>query len=177
MLKEDQKAFKDAVQLYLITLPTVRRRHLHVLLNYLKRIAENATLKLAPEGNKCMLLECLSPYIVRPGGSISTVQSLRLVSFLMDHVVDLFKVPDCVPRSLEQQATLKQRRSTGNLASASLRYCSSVTPSEQSKVQEEALLGLLDGIIKDENLPPDTRKRHLKEVGSNESYVIANLLF
>lgn len=55
---------------------------------------------------------------------------------------------------------MQSRRSS----EAPVRYCSPVPQDEQTRVQEECLLQLLDSIVKDENLAPDTRKRHLKEV-------------
>ncbi|XP_076441420.1 DEP domain-containing protein 1A-like [Babylonia areolata] len=167
----EERATK-ALQVVCLFLPPASRRKLHFLLKLMSKMAANPFLTFDPnQSTRSLVLGTFQHAVLRAPEEtdLDAVLVFQLVSFLVDHHMDIMAVPtdmkDVVEdrlRDLEKPQIVysPQDRST-------LRFAKPVSMEqyEKEKIRHShtALLELLDSIVRDENMADREKRRRLKQ--------------
>ncbi|NXW57384.1 DEP1A protein, partial [Eurystomus gularis] len=167
----------EALQICCLLLPPPNRRKIQLLMRMISRISENVDMPRLHNamGTRSLMIQTFSRCVLCCAEEVDLDEllSTRLVSFLMDHQQEIFKVPtylqvavrDHLEYVKEAQCKCPKEEICAILPTYS--YCKQITPQEfeEQKVStsQAAVAELLENIIKDRNLSVKDKKRKLKQ--------------
>ncbi|XP_034635960.1 DEP domain-containing protein 1A isoform X5 [Trachemys scripta elegans] len=166
----------EALQICCLLLPPPNRRKLQLLMRMISRISQNVDMPRLHDavGTRSLMIQTFSRCVLCCAEEVDLDELLatRLVSFLMDHQQDIFKVPTYLQVAVQDHIeSLKtaQFQYPGEEISAILptySYCKRITPQEfdEQKVStsQAAVAELLENIIRDKSLSLKDKKKKLK---------------
>ncbi|NXS93798.1 DEP1A protein, partial [Jacana jacana] len=167
----------EALQICCLLLPPPNRRKIQLLMRMVSRISQNADMpRLHPAmGTRSLMIHTFSRCVLCCAEEVDLDEllSTRLVSFLMDHQQEIFKVPTYLQVAVRdhieymKMAQCKYRKDEICAILPTYSYCRQITPEEfeQQKVStsQAAVAELLENIIKDKNLSVKDKKKKLKQ--------------
>ncbi|NWI64198.1 DEP1A protein, partial [Todus mexicanus] len=167
----------EALQICCLLLPPPNRRKIQLLMRMISRISENVDMPRLHDamGTRSLMIQTFSRCVLCCAEEVDLDEllSTRLVSFLMDHHQEIFKVPtylqvavrDHLEYVKETQCKCPKEEICAILPTYS--YCKQITPQEfeEQKVStsQAAVAELLENIIKDKNLSVKDKKKKLKQ--------------
>ncbi|NXG49360.1 DEP1A protein, partial [Psilopogon haemacephalus] len=168
----------EALQICCLLLPPARRRKLQLLLRMMVRISRNSAMpRLHPAlPARALLIQTFSRCVLCCAEEVELDEllSTRLVSFLMDHQQEIFRVPTylqvAVQDHIEYMKVAQSKHPEEEICAIlpSYSYCKQITPQEfeEQKVStsQAAVAELLENIIKDKKLSVKDKKKKLKQV-------------
>lgn len=174
--QQDESDLLESVALVLLALNPPVRRRLHYLLKFMQRICKNHCLRLDfRRENRYVVLENLSESVLMASESISAVQCLHLVTFLVDNQNEVFAVPEgfkndvdtLIVKRLSEKVSVSKVNDEDCPSGPVLQYCEPIKPAEYEEQKEKGtegyLLGLLDSILENKKLSPEEQKKQLKK--------------
>ncbi|XP_055953824.1 DEP domain-containing protein 1B-like isoform X2 [Argiope bruennichi] len=149
--KEYCEELKLSFQLILLLLPSVNRRQLHLLMRLINKVLKNGKFVLDVQTSmRHYLLETFLPAIVQ--SDQNRLLLLEVTAFLVDNCEFLFQIPKGLKQEVEDLS----------------RSCFGRQYEEQRvSVSQEALKGLLNSILHDQNITEKERKRKMKQFKEN----------
>ncbi|NXS60339.1 DEP1A protein, partial [Brachypteracias leptosomus] len=167
----------EALQICCLLLPPPNRRRIQLLLRMIARISENVDMPRLHEGmgTRSLMIQTFARCVLccAEEDDLDELLSTRLVSFLMDHQQEIFKVPTylqvAVRDHLEYVKEAQCKCPTEEICAIlpTYSYCRQITPQEfeEQKVStsQAAVAELLENIIKDKNLSVKDKKKKLKQ--------------
>ncbi|XP_065513169.1 DEP domain-containing protein 1A isoform X2 [Caloenas nicobarica] len=167
----------EALQICCLLLPPPNRRKIQLLMRMIARISENVDMPRLHDamGTRSLMIQTFSRCVLCCAEEVDLDEllSTRLVSFLMDHQQEVFKVPTylqvAVRDHLEyvRMAQCKYPKEEICAILPTYSYCKQITPQEfeEQKVStsQAAVAELLENIIKDKNLSVKDKKKKLKQ--------------
>ncbi|KFQ31187.1 DEP domain-containing protein 1A, partial [Mesitornis unicolor] len=167
----------EALQICCLLLPPPNRRKIQLLMRMISRISENVDMPRLHDamGTRSLMIQTFSRCVLCCSEEVDLDEllSTRLVSFLMDHQQEIFKVPTYLQVAVRDhieyvkmtQCKYPKEEICAILPTYS--YCKQITPQEfeEQKVStsQAAVAELLENIIKDKNLSVKDKKRKLKQ--------------
>ncbi|NXL84769.1 DEP1A protein, partial [Alectura lathami] len=167
----------EALQICCLLLPPPSRRRLQLLMRMISRISQNVDMPRLHDamGTRSLMIQTFSRCVLCCAEEVDLdeILSTRLVSFLMDHQQEIFKVPTYLQAAVQdhiEHMKTAQCKYPGEEVCAILptySYCQQITPQEfeEQKVStsQAAVAELLENIIKDKNLSVKDKKKKLKQ--------------
>ncbi|XP_042675559.1 DEP domain-containing protein 1A isoform X1 [Centrocercus urophasianus] len=167
----------EALQICCLLLPPPNRRKMQLLVRMMARISENVDMPRLHDamGTRSLMIQTFSRCVLCCAEEVDLDEllSTRLVSFLMDHQQEIFKVPTYLQAAVQdhiEHMKMAQCNHPGEEICAILptySYCEQITPQEfeEQKVStsQAAVAELLENIIKDKNLSVKEKKKKLKQ--------------
>ncbi|NXD73361.1 DEP1A protein, partial [Eolophus roseicapillus] len=167
----------EALQICCLLLPPPNRRKIQLLMRMISRMSENVDMPRLHDamGTRSLMIQTFSRCVLCCAEEVDLDEllSTRLVSFLMDHQQEIFKVPtylqvavrDHIEHVKMTQCKYPKEEICAILPTYS--YCKQITPQEfeEQKVStsQAAVAELLENIIKDKNLSVKDKKKKLKQ--------------
>ncbi|NXI63523.1 DEP1A protein, partial [Anseranas semipalmata] len=167
----------EALQICCLLLPPPNRRKIQLLMRMISRISENVDMPRLHDamGTRSLMIQTFSRCVLCCAEEVDLDEllSTRLVSFLMDHQQEIFKVPTYLQVAVQdhieylRMAQCKHPREEICAILPTYSYCKQITPQEfeEQKVStsQAAVAELLENIIKDKNLSVKDKKKKLKQ--------------
>ncbi|KFQ68364.1 DEP domain-containing protein 1A, partial [Phaethon lepturus] len=167
----------EALQICCLLLPPPNRRKIQLLMRMISRISENVDMpRLHDEmGTRSLMIQTFSRCVLCCAEEVDLDEllSTRLVSFLMDHQQEIFKVPTYLQVAVRdhieylKMAQCKYPKEDICAILPTYSYCKQITPQEfeEQKVStsQAAVAELLENIIKDKSLSVKDKKKKLKQ--------------
>ncbi|XP_042662840.1 DEP domain-containing protein 1A isoform X1 [Tyto alba] len=167
----------EALQICCLLLPPPNRRKIQLLMRMISRISENVDMPRLHDamGTRSLMIQTFSRCVLCCAEEVDLDEllSTRLVSFLMDHQQEIFKVPTylqvAVRDHIEHVKTAQCKYPKEEICAIlpTYSYCRQITPEEfeEQKVStsQAAVAELLENIIKDKNLSVKDKKKKLKQ--------------
>ncbi|XP_035189425.1 DEP domain-containing protein 1A isoform X5 [Oxyura jamaicensis] len=167
----------EALQICCLLLPPPNRRKMQLLMRMISRISENVDMPRLHDamGTRSLMIQTFSRCVLCCAEEVDLDEllSTRLVSFLMDHHQEIFKVPTYLQVAVQdhieyvRMAQGKYPREEICAILPTYSYCKQITPQEfeEQKVStsQAAVAELLENIIKDKNLSVKDKKKKLKQ--------------
>ncbi|NWX46603.1 DEP1A protein, partial [Steatornis caripensis] len=167
----------EALQICCLLLPPPNRRKIQLLMRMISRISENVDMPRLHDamGTRSLMIQTFSRCVLCCAEEVDLDEllSTRLVSFLMDHQHEIFKVPTYLQVAVRDHieymkvAQCKYPKEEICAILPTYSYCKQITPQEfeEQKVSasEAAVAELLENIIKDKNLSVKDKKKKLKQ--------------
>ncbi|XP_025954283.1 DEP domain-containing protein 1A isoform X1 [Dromaius novaehollandiae] len=167
----------EALQICCLLLPPPNRRKMQLLMRMISRISENVDMPRLHDamGTRSLMIQTFSRCVLCCAEEVDLDEllSTRLVSFLMDHQQEVFKVPTYLQVAVQdhieymKMAQCKYPREEICAILPTYSYCKQITPQEfeEQKVStsQAAVAELLENIIKDKNLSLKDKKKKLKQ--------------
>ncbi|XP_064310920.1 DEP domain-containing protein 1A isoform X1 [Phalacrocorax carbo] len=167
----------EALQICCLLLPPPNRRKIQLLMRMISRISENVDMPRLHDamGTRSLMIQTFSRCVLCCAEEVDLDEllSTRLVSFLMDHQQEIFKVPTYLQVAVRdhiEYMTMAQCKYPKEEICAILptySYCKQITPEEfeEQKVStsQAAVAELLENIIKDKSLSVKDKKKKLKQ--------------
>ncbi|NXC37591.1 DEP1A protein, partial [Penelope pileata] len=167
----------EALQICCLLLPPPNRRKIQLLMRMISRISENVDMPRLHDamGTRSLMIQTFSRCVLCCAEEVDLDEllSTRLVSFLMDHQQEIFKVPTYLQVAVQdhiEYIKMAQCKYPAEEICAILptySYCQQITPQEfeEQKVStsQAAVAELLENIIKDKNLSVKDKKKKLKQ--------------
>ncbi|XP_066857354.1 DEP domain-containing protein 1A isoform X2 [Anser cygnoides] len=167
----------EALQICCLLLPPPNRRKMQLLMRMISRISENVDMPRLHDamGTRSLMIQTFSRCVLCCAEEVDLDEllSTRLVSFLMDHQQEIFKVPTYLQVAVQdhieyvRMAQGKYPREEICAILPTYSYCKQITPQEfeEQKVStsQAAVAELLENIIKDKNLSVKDKKKKLKQ--------------
>eukprot|EP00076_Gallus_gallus_P024368 XP_015146536.1 DEP domain-containing protein 1A isoform X4 [Gallus gallus] len=167
----------EALQICCLLLPPPNRRKMQLLMRMISRISENVDMPQLHDAmsTRSLMIQTFSRCVLCCAEEVDLDEllSTRLVSFLMDHQQEIFKVPTYLQVAVQdhlEYMKVAQCKYPGEEICAILptySYCEQITPQEfeEQKVStsQAAVAELLENIIKDKNLSVKEKKKKLKQ--------------
>uniref|UniRef100_A0A8C9ETH4 DEP domain containing 1 n=1 Tax=Pavo cristatus TaxID=9049 RepID=A0A8C9ETH4_PAVCR len=167
----------EALQICCLLLPPPNRRKVQLLMRMMSRISENVDMPRlhGAMGTRSLMIQTFSRCVLCCAEEVDLDEllSTRLVSFLMDHQQEIFKVPTYLQVAVQdhiEHMKMAQCKYPGEEICAILptySYCEQITPQEfeEQKVSTSraAVAELLENIIKDKHLSVKEKKKKLKQ--------------
>ncbi|XP_065698674.1 DEP domain-containing protein 1A isoform X3 [Patagioenas fasciata] len=167
----------EALQICCLLLPPPNRRKIQLLMRMIARISENVDMPRLHDamGTRSLMIQTFSRCVLCCAEEVDLDEllSTRLVSFLMDHQQEIFKVPTYLQVAVRdhlEYVKMSQCKYPKEEICAILptySYCKQITPQEfeEQKVStsQAAVAELLENIIKDKNLSVKDKKKKLKQ--------------
>nr|XP_021152227.1 DEP domain-containing protein 1A isoform X3 [Columba livia] len=167
----------EALQICCLLLPPPNRRKIQLLMRMIARISENVDMPRLHDamGTRSLMIQTFSRCVLCCAEEVDLDEllSTRLVSFLMDHQQEIFKVPTYLQVAVQdhlEYVKMSQCKYPKEEICAILptySYCKQITPQEfeEQKVStsQAAVAELLENIIKDKNLSVKDKKKKLKQ--------------
>ncbi|KAL8581468.1 hypothetical protein ACOMHN_004353 [Nucella lapillus] len=166
-----------ALQLVCLFLPPASRRKLHFLLKLMSKMAANPFLTFDPsQTTRSLKIKCWARSSRRccagrgrGEGELDAVLVFQLVSFLVDHHMDVMAVPTDLKHAVEGRLTALEKpqivyspRDPGTLRFARPVSTEQYEASKRSH-SHNALVALLDAMVRDGSVVPRERRRRLKQ--------------
>ncbi|NWR61651.1 DEP1A protein, partial [Bucorvus abyssinicus] len=167
----------EALQICCLLLPPPNRRKIQLLMRMISRISENVDMPRLHNamGTRSLMIQTFSRCVLCCAEEVDLDEllSTRLVSFLMDHQQEIFRVPTYLQVAVRDHiehvrvAQCKYPKEEIGAILPTYSYCKQITPEEfeEQKVStsQAAVAELLENIIKDKNLSVKDKKRKLKQ--------------
>ncbi|NXI53849.1 DEP1A protein, partial [Chloroceryle aenea] len=167
----------EALQICCLLLPPPNRRRIQLLMRMLARISANGDMPRLHDalGTRSLLIQTFSRCVLCCAEEVDLDEllSTRLVSFLMDHQQEIFKVPTYLQVAVRDHieyvkvAQCKCPKEEICAILPTYSYCKQITPEEfeEQKVStsQAAVAELLENIIRDKNLSVKDKKKKLKQ--------------
>ncbi|XP_068262833.1 DEP domain-containing protein 1A isoform X2 [Nyctibius grandis] len=167
----------EALQICCLLLPPPNRRKIQLLMRMISRISENVDMPRLHDamGTRSLMIQTFSRCVLCCAEEVDLDEllSTRLVSFLMDHQQEIFKVPTYLQVAVQdhieymKMAQCKYPKEEICAILPTYSYCKQITPQEfeEQKVStsQAAVAELLENIIKDKNLSVKDKKKKLKQ--------------
>uniref|UniRef100_A0A663M0S2 DEP domain-containing protein 1B n=1 Tax=Athene cunicularia TaxID=194338 RepID=A0A663M0S2_ATHCN len=167
----------EALQICCLLLPPPNRRKIQLLMRMISRISENVDMPRLHDamGTRSLMIQTFSRCVLFCAEEVDLDEllSTRLVSFLMDHQQEIFKVPTYLQVAVQdhiehmKMAQCKYPKEEIGAILPTYSYCRQITPEEfeEQKVStsQAAVAELLENIIKDKNLSVKDKKKKLKQ--------------
>ncbi|XP_030311235.1 DEP domain-containing protein 1A [Calypte anna] len=167
----------EALQICCLLLPPPNRRKLQLLMRMGARLGANTAIPRLHDamGTRALMIQTFSRCVLCCSEEVDLDEllSTRLVSFLMDHQQEIFKVPTYLQVAVQdhieymKMAECKLPREEMCAILPTYSYCKQITPQEfeEQKVStsQAAVAELLENIIKDKNLSVKDKKKKLKQ--------------
>ncbi|KFV14562.1 DEP domain-containing protein 1A, partial [Tauraco erythrolophus] len=167
----------EALQICCLLLPPPNRRKMQLLMRMISRISENVDMPRLHDamGTRSLMIQTFSRCVLCCAEEVDLDEllSTRLVSFLMDHQQEIFKVPTYLQVAVRdhieyvKMAQCKYPKEEICAILPTYSYCKQITPQEfeEQKVStsQAAVAELLENIIKDKNLSVKDKKKKLKQ--------------
>ncbi|NXG64670.1 DEP1A protein, partial [Hemiprocne comata] len=167
----------EALQICCLLLPPPSRRKMQLLMRMISRISENVAMPRLHEemGTRALMIQTFSRCVLCCAEEVDLDEllSTRLVSFLMDHQQEIFKVPTYLQVAVQDHieymkvAECKYPKEDTCAILPTYSYCKQITSQEfeEQKVStsQAAVAELLENIIKDKNLSVKDKKKKLKQ--------------
>ncbi|KAM4655465.1 DEP domain-containing protein 1A isoform 3-T3 [Amazona ochrocephala] len=167
----------EALQICCLLLPPPNRRKIQLLMRMISRMSENVDMPRLHDamGTRTLMIQTFSRCVLCCAEEVDLDEllSTRLVSFLMDHQQDVFKVPTYLQVAVRdhiehvKMAQCKYPKEEICAILPTYSYCKQITPQEfeEQKVStsQAAVAELLENIIKDKNLSVKDKKKKLKQ--------------
>ncbi|XP_075365086.1 DEP domain-containing protein 1A isoform X2 [Mycteria americana] len=167
----------EALQICCLLLPPPNRRKIQLLMRMISRISENVDMPRLHDamGTRSLMIQTFSRCVLCCAEEVDLDEllSTRLVSFLMDHQQEIFKVPTYLQVAVRdhieymKMAQCKYPKEEICAILPTYSYCKQITPQEfeEQKVStsQAAVAELLENIIKDKNLSVKDKKKKLKQ--------------
>ncbi|XP_050756776.1 DEP domain-containing protein 1A isoform X4 [Gymnogyps californianus] len=167
----------EALQICCLLLPPRNRRRIQLLMRMISRISENVDMPRLHDamGTRSLMIQTFSRCVLccAEEDDLDELLSTRLVSFLMDHQQEIFKVPTYLQVAVRdhieyvKMAQCKYPKEEICAILPTYSYCKQITPQEfeEQKVStsQAAVAELLENIIKDKNLSVKDKKKKLKQ--------------
>ncbi|NXL02350.1 DEP1A protein, partial [Mesembrinibis cayennensis] len=167
----------EALQICCLLLPPPNRRRIQLLMRMISRISENVDMPRLHDamGTRSLMIQTFSRCVLCCAEEVDLDEllSTRLVSFLMDHQQEIFKVPTYLQVAVQdhieymKMAQCKYPEEEICAILPTYSYCKQITPQEfeEQKVStsQAAVAELLENIIKDKNLSVKDKKKKLKQ--------------
>ncbi|KFO85055.1 DEP domain-containing protein 1A, partial [Buceros rhinoceros silvestris] len=167
----------EALQICCLLLPPPNRRKIQLLMRMISRISENVDMPRLHDamGTRSLMIQTFSRCVLCCAEEVDLDEllSTRLVSFLMDHHQEIFRVPTYLQVAVRDHiehvraAQCKYPKEEIGAILPTYSYCKQITPEEfeEQKVStsQAAVAELLENIIKDKNLSVKDKKRKLKQ--------------
>ncbi|KFW09697.1 DEP domain-containing protein 1A, partial [Eurypyga helias] len=167
----------EALQICCLLLPPPNRRKIQLLMRMISRISENVDMPRLHDamGTRSLMIQTFSRCVLCCAEEVDLDEllSTRLVSFLMDHQQEIFKVPTYLQVAVRDHlqhvkvAQCKHPKEEFCAILPTYSYCKQITPQEfeEQKVStsQAAVAELLENIIKDKNLSVKDKKKKLKQ--------------
>ncbi|XP_040466257.1 DEP domain-containing protein 1A isoform X2 [Falco naumanni] len=167
----------EALQICCLLLPPPNRRKIQLLMRMISRISENVDMPRLHDamGTRSLMIQTFSRCVLCCAEEVDLDEllSTRLVSFLMDHQQEIFKVPTYLQVAVQdhieymKMAECKYPKEEICAILPTYSYCKQITPQEfeEQKVStsQAAVAELLENIIKDKNLSVKDKKKKLKQ--------------
>ncbi|NXL63363.1 DEP1A protein, partial [Chordeiles acutipennis] len=167
----------EALQICCLLLPPPNRRKIQLLMRMISRISENVDMPRLHDamGTRSLMIQTFSRCVLCCAEEVDLDEllSTRLVSFLMDHQQEIFKVPTYLQVAVRdhiehvKMAQCKHPKEEICAILPTYSYCKQITPQEfeEQKVStsQAAVAELLENIIKDKNLSVKDKKKKLKQ--------------
>ncbi|XP_071120742.1 DEP domain-containing protein 1A-like isoform X2 [Mytilus edulis] len=147
---------KKSLQLVFLLVPPPNRRKLHLLLKLMNKMFNNTKLQLDSEQNtRTLLLETFYRSILscQDEADMEDLLVMRIVSFLIDHGVDIMLVPKDLKSAVEEKLANMTKTQVSKEDYEVQRMSSS----------QKALEDLLEEIINDRTMSAARRKQRLKK--------------
>ncbi|XP_060555654.1 DEP domain-containing protein 1B-like isoform X2 [Ruditapes philippinarum] len=182
-LDDSTERIIKALQLVCLILPPANRRRLHLLLRLMNKMSTNNKLVLdETQPSRTLLLETFYRAVLccSDESEMDDLLVIQLVSFLMDHYMEIFSVPDDLKTSVELRVTKLQRTKVKAVCidcgaqiryssddSASLHFCKQLSMDEYENQRmtssQQALASLLEDIVSDKSMALKEKKKRLKQ--------------
>ncbi|XP_065529127.1 DEP domain-containing protein 1A isoform X3 [Lathamus discolor] len=167
----------EALQICCLLLPPPNRRKIQLLMRMISRMSENVDMPRLHDamGTRTLMIQTFSRCVLCCAEEVDLDEllSTRLVSFLMDHQQEIFKVPTYLQVAVQdhiehvKMAQCKYPKEEICAILPTYSYCKQITPQEfeEQKVStsQAAVAELLENIIKDKNLSLKDKKKKLKQ--------------
>ncbi|NXV20947.1 DEP1A protein, partial [Cepphus grylle] len=167
----------EALQICCLLLPPPNRRKIQLLMRMISRISENVDMPRLHDamGTRSLMIQTFSRCVLCCAEEVDLDEllSTRLVSFLMDHQQEIFKVPTYLQVAVRdhieymKMAQCKYPKEEICAILPTYSYCKQITPQEfeEQKVStsQAAVAELLENIIKDKKLSVKDKKKKLKQ--------------
>ncbi|NXD86818.1 DEP1A protein, partial [Halcyon senegalensis] len=167
----------EALQICCLLLPPPNRRKIQLLMRMIARISENVDMPRLHDavGTRSLMIQTFSRCVLCCAEEVDLDEllSTRLVSFLMDHHQEIFKVPTYLQVAVRDHleylkvAQCKCPKEEICAILPTYSYCKQITPQEfeEQKVStsQAAVAELLENIIRDKNLSVKDKKKKLKQ--------------
>ncbi|XP_053929659.1 DEP domain-containing protein 1A isoform X1 [Cuculus canorus] len=167
----------EALQICCLLLPPPNRRKIQLLMRMISRISENVDMPRLHDamGTRSLMIQTFSRCVLCcvEEVDLDELLSTRLVSFLMDHQQEIFKVPTHLQVAVQdhieymKRAQCKYQKEEICAILPTYSYCKQITPQEfeEQKVStsQAAVAELLENIIKDKILSVKDKKKKLKQ--------------
>ncbi|XP_068809607.1 DEP domain-containing protein 1A isoform X2 [Struthio camelus] len=167
----------EALQICCLLLPPPNRRKIQLLMRMISRISENVDMPRLHDamGTRSLMIQTFSRCVLCCAEEVDLDEllSTRLVSFLMDHQQEVFKVPTYLQVAVQdhieymKMAQCKYPREEICAILPTYSYCKQITPQEfeeqKLSTSQAAVADLLENIIKDRNLSLKDKKKKLKQ--------------
>ncbi|NXP48113.1 DEP1A protein, partial [Heliornis fulica] len=167
----------EALQICCLLLPPPNRRRIQLLMRMISRISGNVDMPRLHHamGTRSLMIQTFSRCVLCCAQEVDLDEllSTRLVSFLMDHHQEVFKVPTYLQAAVQDHiehvkaAQCKHPREEICAILPTYSYCEQITCQEfeEQKVStsQAAVAELLENIIKDKNLSVKDKKKKLKQ--------------
>ncbi|NXO00638.1 DEP1A protein, partial [Rhinopomastus cyanomelas] len=166
----------EALQICCLLLPPLNRRKIQLLMRMISRISENVDMPRLHDamGTRSLMIQTFSRCVLRCAEEVDLDEllSTRLISFLMDHQQEIFKVPTYLQVAVRdhiEHVKAAQCKYPEDICAIlpTYSYCKQITPEEfeEQKVStsQAAVAELLENIIKDRNLSVKEKKKKLKQ--------------
>ncbi|XP_030349950.1 DEP domain-containing protein 1A isoform X1 [Strigops habroptila] len=167
----------EALQICCLLLPPPNRRKIQLLMRMISRMSENVDMPRLHDamGTRSLMIQTFSRCVLCCAEEVDLDEllSTRLVSFLMDHQQEIFKVPTYLQVAVRdhiehmKMAQCKYPKEEICAILPTYSYCKQITPQEfeEQKVStsQAAVAELLENIIKDKNLSVKDKKKKLKQ--------------
>uniref|UniRef100_A0A8D0FYA9 DEP domain-containing protein 1B n=1 Tax=Strix occidentalis caurina TaxID=311401 RepID=A0A8D0FYA9_STROC len=167
----------EALQICCLLLPPPNRRKIQLLMRMISRISENVDMPRLHDamGTRSLMIQTFSRCVLCCAEEVDLDEllSTRLVSFLMDHQQEIFKVPTYLQVAVQdhiehvKMAQCKYPKEEICAILPTYSYCRQITPEEfeeqRVSTSQAAVAELLENIIKDKNLSVKDKKKKLKQ--------------
>ncbi|NWS65950.1 DEP1A protein, partial [Crotophaga sulcirostris] len=167
----------EALQICCLLLPPPNRRKIQLLMRMISRISENVDMPRLHDamGTRSLMIQTFSRCVLCCAEEVDLDEllSTRLVSFLMDHQQEIFKVPTYLQVAVQdhiehvRMAQCKYPKEEVCAILPTYSFCRQITPQEfeEQKIStsQAAVAELLENIIKDKNLSVKDKKKKLKQ--------------
>ncbi|KAG1676203.1 DEP domain-containing protein 1A [Nymphon striatum] len=164
MTCDDHPIMTEAMALGCLLLPSVKRRHLHLLFRVINKMSSNEELCLDPVmSNKDVALQKLSHNILNPENQddYDGILILRIINFLLENCESIFKPHTELKSEVEESLIECSRVQHLNMPFSFCERISSVEFEGQKQVSQNNMLELLDGIISNRKLSEREKKKKL----------------
>ncbi|XP_006816189.1 DEP domain-containing protein 1B-like isoform X2 [Saccoglossus kowalevskii] len=167
----DSSCAQDALQLCCMMLPPSNRKKLHLLLRMMSKMENNEELNLVDGiSTRQLVLQTFSRCILScmQEVGLDEILAMRLVTYMMDNYIEILKVPEQLRNDVEQRiAYLRRGKIKYSDEENAYAYCEQVSKEEYEKQKlsnsQDAIAELLEGIIKDRQMPVKEKRKKLRQ--------------